>query len=72
MTRRAITFTPADYATAIKGAVKGGMPVGTFKIVVEDGRLTILPIPPSAPPFANDEGGSWVDLAGETQDHGRA
>lgn len=43
MTRRA-HFTQADYARAIKGAIKGGWPVGSFEVVVEKDRLRILPI----------------------------
>lgn len=55
MSRRA-NFTQADYARAIKGAVQGGMPVGSFKIVVEDGRLTILPIAQADAPVAASDG----------------
>lgn len=43
MSRRA-PFTQADYTRAIKGALKAGLPVGSFEVVVENDRLRILPI----------------------------
>jgi len=43
MTRRA-SFTQADWTRAIKGALKAGLPVGSFKVAVENGALAILPI----------------------------
>lgn len=48
MSRRA-TFTQAEYARAIAGAIRGGLPVGSFKVVVENGALAILPIAANAP-----------------------
>ena len=42
MSRRA-AFTSDDYARAVAGAIKGGLPVGSFKIAVENGALAILP-----------------------------
>lgn len=36
--------SPVAVANAIKGAVKGGMPVGTFKVTVDNGVYTILPV----------------------------
>lgn len=43
MTRRSAP-TQADIRRTVKGVIEAGMPVGSFKVVVEDGRLTILPI----------------------------
>ena len=48
MSRRA-AFTSEDYARAVRGALKGGLPVGSFKIAVENGALAILPVATSAP-----------------------
>lgn len=43
MSRKA-AFSAADYARAVQGALKGGLPVGSFKIAVENGALAILPV----------------------------
>jgi hypothetical protein len=43
VTKRA-AFRQADVTKLIRGAVAGGLPVGSFKIVAEDGRLTLAPI----------------------------
>lgn len=45
MSRRA-TITQADWRRAIKGALAAGLPVGSFKVVSENGALVILPIIP--------------------------
>lgn len=55
MSRRA-SFTQADYTRAIKGAIRAGLPVGSFKVVVEDGRLTILPIAQAEAPVVASNG----------------
>lgn len=49
MTRRA-AFKQVDIKRAIKGALDAGLPVGAFKIVVENGALTVLPIAANAAP----------------------
>lgn len=46
MSRRA-DFTATDYARVVSGALKGGLPVGSFKVVVENGALAILPATPA-------------------------
>lgn len=43
MTRRA-SFRQADVTKLIRGAIAGGMPVGSFKVVAEEGRLTLSPV----------------------------
>lgn len=43
MTRRA-AFTQSDATRLMKSALKAGLPVGSFKVVVEEGRLTLLPL----------------------------
>jgi len=55
MTRKA-AFTAADYARAVAGALKGGLPVGSFKVVVENGELAILPVANAQPPVVATEG----------------
>jgi hypothetical protein len=55
MTRRA-SFTQADYTRAIKGALKAGLPVGSFKVTVEAGVLTILPVAQSDAPVVISDG----------------
>jgi hypothetical protein len=59
MSRRA-AFKQADVTRLVKGAVAGGWPVGSFKIAVENGRLTLLPAKPSdALPSADDAEDAW-------------
>lgn len=43
MTARA-AFKQADLSRAIRAAIRGGLPVGSFKVVVENGRVEVLPI----------------------------
>jgi hypothetical protein len=38
------TFRQSDVSRAVRGAIKGGLPVGSFKVVVENGRVEVLPI----------------------------
>ena len=42
MTKRT-TFSQADVARAIRGALKGGLAPGSFKVEIEDGKITISP-----------------------------
>ena len=59
MTRKA-AFTSADYARAVQGALKGGLPVGSFKIAVENGALAILPAKPTPSlPSADEAEDAW-------------
>lgn len=46
--RRAAVRTN-DVARMIAGALKGGLPVGSFKVVVENGLPVILPLAANAP-----------------------
>lgn len=48
MTRRA-AFSQADVTRLVRGAIKGGLPVGSFKVVVEGGKPVLLPIAANAP-----------------------
>lgn len=43
MTRRA-AFRQSDVTRLVKGALKAGLPVGSFVISVENGRPTLLPV----------------------------
>lgn len=64
MSRRA-AVSQADLSRAIKGAIKGGLPVGSFKVVVENGTYTILPADPiTPPPSANDAEDAWDRAVG--------
>jgi hypothetical protein len=59
MSRKA-AFKQSDVTRLVKGAVAAGLPVGSFKIAVENGRLTLLPTEPSdALPSANDAEDAW-------------
>jgi hypothetical protein len=55
VTRRA-AFKQSDVTRLAKGALKAGLPVGSFKIVVEEGALTLLPLTANDPsdPAAED------------------
>jgi hypothetical protein len=55
MTRRA-AFKQSDVTRLAKGALKAGLPVGSFKIVVEDGQLALLPVTANDPSDAASEG----------------
>lgn len=48
MTKRA-TFSQADVTRLAKGALKAGLPVGSFKIVVEGTQISLLPIAANGP-----------------------
>lgn len=37
-------FRQVDAKRLIKGALDAGLPVGSFKVVVDNGRLTLLPV----------------------------
>lgn len=43
MTARA-SFKQADVTRLIKGALSAGMPVGSFKVAVENGQPVLLPL----------------------------
>lgn len=59
MTRRA-AFRQSDVARLIKGALKGGLPVGSFKVSVENGLPVLLPANASDPlPSAQDAEDAW-------------
>ena len=42
MSRRA-PFRQSDVTRLLKGALAAGLPVGSFKVVVDKGRLALLP-----------------------------
>jgi hypothetical protein len=67
---RPVSIPQAEWDRALRAAMKL-MPVGSFKIVVENGHPAILPVDPASPPMGADND-DWVGLAGEAQDHGRA
>lgn len=48
MTKRA-AFRQVDVKRLVKGALDGGLPVGSFKVVVEDGKASLLPIAANEP-----------------------
>jgi hypothetical protein len=52
---RPVSFRQADVSRLIRGAIRGGMPVGSFKIVVENGLPTLLPVAANAPSDAADD-----------------
>lgn len=43
MTRPA-RFRQSDVTRLVQGAIKGGWPVGTFKVVVENGEPALVPV----------------------------
>jgi hypothetical protein len=45
----------AEWTRVIRGALKAGLPVGSFKVVEENGHLAVLPIAANEPsdPFAD-------------------
>jgi hypothetical protein len=55
-------FRQADVARLVRGAVEGGWPVGSFQVVVDGSRLSLLPAPPAPPPVAasEDSEGAWT------------
>lgn len=48
MTARA-AFKQADVTRLVKGALKGGLPVGSFKVGVENGQPVLLPLAANEP-----------------------
>lgn len=56
MTRRA-AVRQADVSRVVRGAVKGGWPVGSFSVEVVEGIVRLLPIAANAPfdEVADDE-----------------
>lgn len=67
MTRRSIA---RDLDALIGAAEAKGLPIEAIEITA-DGAVRILTKRPASGVALNDET-SWVDLAGETQAHGRA
>ena len=67
MTRRTLV---AQIDLLIERAVKAGLTVEAVEISV-DGAVRVLTRRPT-PGVALNDTGSWVDLAGQAQDHGRA
>lgn len=41
---RKAAFKEIDIARMVRGAIRGGLPVGSFKVTVENGALTLLPL----------------------------
>jgi hypothetical protein len=48
VTRRA-AFKQSDVTRLVRGALKAGLPVGSFKVVVENGQPVLLPIAANEP-----------------------
>jgi hypothetical protein len=38
------TFRQIEVTRLVRGALKGGLPAGSFKVVLEDGKPVLLPI----------------------------
>lgn len=59
MTRRAAA-RQIDVTRVVRGAIKGGLPVGSFALVVDGARITLLP-PEALPPVpvADAAGDAW-------------
>lgn len=55
-------FRQYDIERLVRAAIKGGWPVGSFQVVVDGSRLTLLPAPPAPPPVAasEDSEGAWT------------
>lgn len=53
MTRRA-AVTTAHVSRVVKGAIEGGLPVGSFIVEVVDGIVRLLPAPATAPVASPD------------------
>lgn len=48
-------FRQADVTRLVRGALNAGLPVGSFKVVVENGRAELLPIAANTPSDAASE-----------------
>lgn len=46
---RAAAVSQADVSRVVRGAIKGGLPVGSFTVEVEGGAVRLLPIAANAP-----------------------
>lgn len=46
---RAAQFRQADVTRLVRGALKAGLPVGSFKVAVENGSPVLLPIADNEP-----------------------
>lgn len=54
MTRRA-AVRQADVSRIVRGALKAGLPVGSFSVEVVDGVVRLLPVAANAPFDAADD-----------------
>lgn len=52
MPRRPAPFRQSDIERLVRGAIKGGWPVGGFQIVVDGGRITLLPVAQAEAPVS--------------------
>lgn len=66
MSRQA-AFTQLDIERAVRGCLKGGWPIGSFKILVHDGTLEILPV---AVAPSNDDDRIDAEIAALLHDNG--
>jgi hypothetical protein len=69
---RPARFRQSDVERLVRGAIKGGWPVGGFQIVVDGGRITLLPVTAREVAMPVNDDVDWVTLAGEAEDSGRA
>jgi hypothetical protein len=44
----AARFKQSEVTRLVKGAIKGGWPVGSFKVVVENGQPALVPVAANA------------------------
>jgi hypothetical protein len=66
VTRRA-AFKQSDVTRLVKGALAAGVPVGSFKIAVDNGRVELLPVSGAdAQPPAGQADEDWDKALGLT------
>jgi len=51
------TVRQSDVSRIVAGAIKGGLPVGSFSVEIGDGFIRLLPIAPGAPVTSPAEDG---------------